>query len=76
MAARPVELKITSANMHDSNIVAVILQQRFAKGEEGGVRQTVIFQNDPFFHLGKEPVYRRTYTQFTAEMLIQKTGMK
>ena len=76
MASQSVELEITSTDMHDPDIVAVILQQRFAKGEEGGVRQTVIFQNDSFFHLGKEPVYRGAYTQFTTEMLIQKTGMK
>ena len=60
--------------MHDPRVVAVPLEQFGAVGEEGGLGQDVILQDNPLLHLFKKPLYGRRTAAADAEVALLDMG--
>src|ERR1700686_5772515 len=67
-------LKVAAANHADALVIAKAFQQFGAKGKEGFIRQTIIFENNCFFHLLKHPIKAGGNASLAAQIRIGKIG--
>lgn len=63
-------LEVTSTDHADARVVTISLQQLGAKRKEGFVRKTIVFKDDRFFDLLKNPIETAGHAPFAAEVIV------
>ncbi len=62
--------EIVPRNGPDFRLIPVTVEHLFAKREKGGVRQAIVFEDDPFFLLIEKPANRFADRGATSQVLV------
>ena len=66
--------QVRTADLHDPGIASVVTEQLLAVGEERLARETIVFQNNSFLDMSKEPVNRGADRSLAAQVLHPEKG--